>query len=361
MKAEPERSTQRSESSYEGHDWSHLLDDYQRLGSIRKVARLHHKRDSFVRAELVQRGLKIGAAEPDWSNLAADYERLGSLTRLAKHYGVRFDAVRAELLRQGIPIKPRGHVKGQKKSQAWRDASARHWNDPLWRAQQRERWLERLPTMNGHQANSPLERLLHRALRKAGISFSTQRRMLDRYVVDILIEQKPIIIEADGSMHLHARSRARDAVRDADFRAAGYQVFRFTGKLICNDPDGCIGEVIATCGLTSDTDPVYDVRNGMKGPDSPTWKGGKREWICQNPACGKTFRAWKRGYGRTPQCCSRECQVEWQKATKASVANRRSNGNRMRELWADPQWRKRQVKLQQKGRMRVQPPASPLA
>ena len=34
------------------------------------------------------------------------------------------------------------------------------------------------------------------------------------------------------------------------------------------------------------------------------------------------FLAWKRGYGKDPQCCSRECQSEWQKATRASVATR---------------------------------------
>jgi very-short-patch-repair endonuclease len=272
------------------------------------------------------------------------------MSRTAKHYGVGFHTVRAELVRQGIPIKPRGHVKGQKKSQAWREASARNWNNPEWRARQRVRWLERLPTMNGPQANSPLEKLLHRALRKAGISFSTQRRMLDRYVVDILITQRPVVIEADGNMHLHAHSRVRDAVRDADLRQAGYEVFRFTGKPICNDPDGCIRQVIEACSLTPDNEPVYDVRNGMVGPDSPSWKGGKQEWVCQNPACGKTFLAWKRGYGRTPQCCSRECQVAWQKVSKASVANRSSNGDRMRELWADPEWRARQLRRQQEGR-----------
>ena len=54
---------------------------------------------------------------------------------------------------------------------------------------------------------------------------------------------------------------------------------------------------------------------------NPRWKGGKQEWVCEN-ACGKTFLAWKRGYGKDPQRCSRECQAEWQKATRASVATR---------------------------------------
>ena len=153
--------------------------------------------------------------------------------RLARHYGVRYYTVREELVRQGIPLKPRGHVKGQKKSEAWREASRKHWDDPEWREEQRKKWLERLPGMQAApHGGSPLERLLHRALRKAGISFSTQRQILGRYLADILITQKPVVIEADGNMHLHAKSRERDAQRDADMREAGYEVFRFTGKPI---------------------------------------------------------------------------------------------------------------------------------
>ena len=158
--------------------------------------------------------------------------------------------------------------------------------------------------------------------------------MLDRYCVDILITQKPVIIEADGNMHL--RRKAEDAQRDADLRAAGYEVFRFTGKPICNDPDGCIRQVVEACGLIRDKKPVYDVRNGMTGPDSPSWKGGKPEWTCA--VCGTKFRAWLRN-GKPRMTCSRECQREWQRTSKASVIGRRSNGDRMRELWADPEWR----------------------
>jgi len=284
-------------------------------------------------------------ASADWSNLREDYERVGNILHVAKLYHRDYYTVRAELIRQGIPIKPRGHVKGQKKSQAWRDASRKHWDDPVWREEQRKKWLERLPTMNGPAANSPLERLLHRALRKAGISFSTQRKLLGLYCVDILITQKPVVIEADGNVHL--RQRAKDARRDANLRAAGYEVFRFTGKPICNDPDGCIREVIEAAGLTRDAEPVYDIRNGMSGPDSPTWKGGKPEWTCA--VCGTKFRAWLRN-GKPRMTCSRPCQAEWQRTSKASVANRRSNGDRMRELWADPEWRARQVRLQKEGK-----------
>lgn len=259
-------------------------------------------------------------ASGDWSHLQEDYERIGSLNRLARFYGTRNTTVRDELVRQGIPLKSRGHVKGQKKSEAWREASRKHWDDPEWREQQRAKWLERLPGMQApRNGGSPLESYLHRALRKAGISFSTQQPILGRYVADILVTQKPVVIEADGNMHLHAKARERDAQRDADMRAAGYEVFRFAGGPICRDADECIRQVIKGAGLTSDAEPVFDIRNGLMAEANPRWSGGVPEWMCAS--CGKPFRAYKvRGKPRIT--CSRPCQVAWQKETGASVANR---------------------------------------
>lgn len=293
-------------------------------------------------------------ASTDWSNLREDYERIGSLNRLARFYRVRNTTVRAELIRQGIPLKPRGHVKGQKKSETWRENSRKHWDDPEWREKQRKLWLERLPGMQApRHGGSPLETFLHRALRKAGISFSTQQPLLGRYVADILITQKPVVIEADGNMHLHAKSRVRDAQRDADMRAAGYEVFRFAGAPISRDADGCIRSVIEAAGLVPDEEPVFDIRNGLMAEANPRWTGGKKEWTCET--CAKTFWSWPRGYGKPCRTCSKECLREWQKKTRASVLGRSSsNGdrmsNRMRELWADPEWRARTMARQRAGR-----------
>lgn len=262
-------------------------------------------------------------ASGDWSKLREDYERLGNVKALKSLYGVRYETIREEMARQGIPIKPRGHVKGQKKSEAWREASRKHWDDPAWREEQRKKWLVRVPSMQASRnGGSPLKIYLHRALRKAGISFSTQRQILGRYVADILVTQKPVVIEADGNMHLLPAQREKDAQRDADMRAAGYEVYRFPGKPICNDADACIRQVIEAAGLVADEEPVYDIRNGLMAEANPRWKGGQQEWVCKNPSCGKTFTSWKRGYGKDPQCCSRECQSEWQKLTRASVATR---------------------------------------
>jgi len=239
---------------------------------------------------------------------------------LKRLYGVRYYTIREEMERQDIPIKPRGHVKGQKKSEAWREASRKHWEDPEWREEQRKKWLERLPGMQApRNGGSPLETYLHRAFRKAGISFSTQRQLLGCYVCDILITQKPVVVEADGNMHLHAARREKDAQRNADMRAAGYEVYRFPGAEICRDADGCVQRVIDEAGLTPDTEPVFDIRNGLLAEANPRWKGGKPEWTCAK--CGKHFRAYLRN-GKVPVTCGRDCQGKWQSETRASVANR---------------------------------------
>lgn len=268
----------------------------------------------------------------DWSNLREDYERIGNLNRVARLYHTRNTTVRAELIRQGIPLKPRGHVKGQKKSDAWREASRQHWDDPAWREEQRKKWLERLPGMQApRNGGSPLEIYLHRALRKAGISFSTQRQILGRYVCDILITQKPVVVEADGNMHLHAAQRVKDAQRDADMRAAGYLVFRFPGGEICRDADACIRSVVEAADLKQDAEPVFDIRNGLMAEANPRWKGGKPEWTCAN--CGIKFRAYLRN-GKPRTTCGQACQKEWQSKTRASVTGRgpRKDSRRPRQM-----------------------------
>lgn len=141
-------------------------------------------------------------------------------------------------------------------------------------------------------ANTPIERRLHDALMKAGIGFTTQKRLVGRYVVDISIHQAPVIIEADGARH-HSSTHAaeRDVVRDQAHEEAGYRVFRFTGSEINTDAAGCIQTVIDACGLVPDKEPSYDIRTKFSGADHPRWVG-MHELICEY--CGETFQARRR-------------------------------------------------------------------
>ena len=138
-------------------------------------------------------------------------------------------------------------------------------------------------------ANTPIECRLHDALMAAGIGFTTQRRLVGRYVVDIEIHQAPVVIEADGIRHrVSSGSQERDAVRDAAHEAAGYRVFRFTGSQINTDAVRCIQEVVNACGLVSDEEPVYDIRTKFSGPDHPRWTGSNNQQLtCEY--CGEPF------------------------------------------------------------------------
>jgi len=298
---------------------------------VRNLAKHYGITVSEMTAEMKRQGIIrfTSREDVDWGDLEAKYQEAGTMPALARALGTTEKITYNELIRRGIQQRKPGHVKGQKKSESWREKSREHWDDPDWREEQRQKWLERLPGMQAARlGGSPLEKHLHNALRKAGISFSTQQRILNRYLADILITQKPVVIEADGNMHLHAKSRVRDAERDAAMREAGYIVFRFTGKPIVNDPDECIRQVIEQAGLTPDAEPVFDIRNGMTGANNPRWIGGKQEWVCE--VCCEFFVSWKRGYGKAPKTCSKKCQGEW-----------------MRRQWADPE---RAAQMQQRRR-----------
>lgn len=137
--------------------------------------------------------------------------------------------------------------------------------------------------------NTPIERRMQDALMAARIGFRTQRLLLDRYLVDILVNQAPVVIEADGMIHTHPKNRAKDALRDAALTEAGYRVFRFTGSEINTDATACVQRLIDACGLTPDAEPVFDIRTSFSGEDHPRWKGGKQEFSCEQ--CGEVFLA----------------------------------------------------------------------
>ena len=144
-----------------------------------------------------------------------------------------------------------------------------------------------VPVRKSLTANTPIECRLHDALMAAGIGFTTQKRLVGRYVVDISVHQAPVVIEADGARHrAGTQALERDAIRDAAHEAAGYRVFRFTGSEINTDAVRCIQQVIDACGLVPDEEPVYDIRTKFSGPDHPRYVG-LYEPVCEY--CGEFF------------------------------------------------------------------------
>lgn len=232
--------------------------------------------------------------------------------------------------RLGIKAKP---VKGR--SYTWSDErKAKHkaaCNTPAFKEAHRVSLLKRFDELRGPSAGSPLEALLHGALRRAGLSFTTQGRKLGRYVVDIELLQAPVIIEADGLLHRLERRKALDEIRDAALTKAGYQVFRFDGSQINADPDACIRSVVDAVGLTPDTDPIADIRRGGRGKDNPNWKGAQIEHTCSG--CGNTFVQHRANRTYKKKFCDQKCYGAWLKANPEA--------NPVRIRWADH--RKQQV------------------
>lgn len=218
-------------------------------------------------------------ALPSKEQLQQDYDVAGAIWKLAEQYGISSKRVRKMLVDTDIQIKPRGHAKGSKKSGAWRKASARHWKDPAWVEQQRQRWLRRLPQMRKGKGVSPGEKLLHDALIRAQISFEANAVVLGgKYVVDILIAQtqKPLILEADGSSHYLKRAEEGDTKRTADLKAAGFIVCRFSYEELNADADGCV----TSLGLEAENNPKFSIRSDAQAfgerinrlRDDPEWK-----------------------------------------------------------------------------------------
>ena len=295
-------------------DWSNLKADYERLGSYAAVAAEYGVSKGYVAQQAKKQGINPKpegrSLEIDWSELPALYAGGMTYDQLTAHYGCSVHAIQNAMKRLGVTPRPTGLPEGYEWTDERRAAHRAAVDRPEWRAKMRENLLERLPQMRGPSANSPLEKLLQAALMKTGLSFSTQRVLLGRYCVDILIGQAPVIIEADGALH-HLRKK-QDAERDAALAEAGYRVFRFDGSRINRDAMGCIAEVVSAAGLTPDAEPVADIRTGMMGPENPNWGGGPQAVTCAQ--CGaegerNTFQAqWKRTF------CNQQCYGAWMSA-----------------------------------------------
>lgn len=227
---------------------------------VRNLARHYGVTVPEMTAEMKRQGIIrfTRREDVDWNDLERKYQEAGTMPALARMLGTTERITYRELVTRGVQQRRPGHVQGQKKSETWRDASRKHWDDPEWREQQRQKWLERLPSMRGTGSASRPEMLLWQELRKARISFTANAPLHDdRYWVDILIHQKPVVIEADGASHYLKSARAKDALRDAGLRADGYEVVRLDYREIDADPESCVQQVISKFGLEPENDPLF--------------------------------------------------------------------------------------------------------
>lgn len=308
-------------------DWSNLQADYERLGTQTEVAKLYGCRQQLVQKAMKRLGIKATPSSnkgrvvtwtPErlraWSNLQDDYDRLGTIDAVAAEYGCSKKVVYTAMGKLDVIVNP---VKGRKF--VWSDERRESFkvgqNTPAAKEAHRAALLRRFEEsrVTGPSAGSPLEALLHGALKRAGLSFTTQRRKLNRYVIDIELTQSPVIIEADGLTHRLERQKAKDVIRDAALTEAGYRVFRFDGTQINADPDACIRKVIEAVGLTPDTDPVFDIRRGGRGKDNPSYREGARtEHTCTQ--CGTVFVQYRVNRSHKKTFCTQKCYGAWMSA-----------------------------------------------
>lgn len=295
-------------------DWRNLKVDYERLGSYAAVAAEYGVSKAYVAQQAKKQGINPKpegrSLKIEWSDLPGLYDSGMTFEQLAAHYECSVHAIQNAMKRLGVRARPQGLPKGYAWTDERRIAHRAAVDRPEWRAKNRENLLKRLPTIRGPSANLPLEKLLQAALLKTGISFSTQRRLLDRYCVDILIDQARVIIEADGAFH-HLR-KEQDAERDAALTEAGYKVFRFTGTRINTDAMACIAEVVKEARLTPDAEPVADIRTGMMGPENPNWGGGPQIVMCAQCGAETTRNAFRTSVSRP--FCNSKCYGAWMSA-----------------------------------------------
>jgi very-short-patch-repair endonuclease len=213
--------------------------------------------------------------------------------------------IRAVIADAGVAIRPRGNRTGTVWPADRREAHKLACSTPEFAEKSRQALLKRLPSMRGPATNTAIERRLQGALMKAGIGFTTQSLLLGRYLVDIEVRQARIVIEADGAQHTLREQRAKDAARDTALAEAGYRVFRFTGSEINRNAAECVKRVADECGLVPDEDPVYEIRTSFAGPDHPRWKGGARDFTCEN--CGTVFQSKPSQRKGRRAFCSQPC------------------------------------------------------
>lgn len=245
-------------------DKTNIIDKYASGIRIRALAQEHQCSDVRIKKVLEDAGFRLKGAqftEDHLKDIADRYTAGEDLLDIAKAYRCRFYTMRDVI--KSLGVEPRT-----------------------------------VATMN-----TPIERRLQDALRKYGIGFTTQVRLVDRYLVDIKINQAPVVIEADGKTY---HRNGRDDERDRRHELAGFRVFRFTGAEINSDAESCIRRVVDKCKLVRDENPIYDVRTSFKGEHHPRWTDLLTLTCCN---CASGFKVKYKF--RRRKFCKRSCYTEY--------------------------------------------------
>ena len=293
-------------------DWSNLQEDYERLGTQHAVAAEYGCVQQTVAKAMKRLGIPAKSMQEhaqyiwdDKDDLQGAYDRLGSIRAVAEAYDCGYNTIWRATQRLGLELP----VTSTGRKFTWTEEHrANHkaaTNAPEFKEAHRVSLLSRFDTLRSKATDSPLEKLLHAALNRVGVSYTTQQVKLGKYVTDIELLQAPIIIEADGFLHRLERKRAADRIRDQELVEAGYRVFRFTGTEINANADACIRLIMDTTGVTPDAHLIADIRRQGMGPDNMNWQGGKTQLVCLY--CGQIFES----YRKEARFCNRGCYTAY--------------------------------------------------
>ena len=86
-------------------------------------------------------------------------------------------------------------------------------------------------------------------LKKLPVSVKRQKN-IENYIVDFYIPQAKLVIELDGIQHKKPENKKADGERDTALESYGITVLRYSNKIVNEDFDHIVKEVLKRLGLT---------------------------------------------------------------------------------------------------------------
>ena len=250
----------------------------------------------------------------DWSSVVNDYKRLGSTIKVAKEYGCDEATVYYHLKKVGYTLPPR---KGRPMSEELRQRLTKINRDPAKRDASRRGGIKALKKTQ--QSNTwrptPIEAKLSDSLLSHGIPHRTQW-VIEKYVVDVLLDGMPVIIEADGLHHRLPSGIIRDRERDKYLTELGYTVFHLTGDQINANIDWCVERIIEKIKISCTPGSVRIRRGDRSGEHHPM-------------------------YGKKHTEEAKQAMREKKIGRKQSEEHRQKLSEHLRERWSDPEYRRK--------------------
>ena len=96
-----------------------------------------------------------------------------------------------------------------------------------------------------NKSETGLEKIGRSILQEIGIGFSEQVPMFEKFIVDVLIDDKKTVIQWDGEYwHSKKINKDRDNSQDKYLAKCGYKVLRYTDKQIKKDREAVKQDII---------------------------------------------------------------------------------------------------------------------